>query len=62
MLSLEGCSEACSLDVCLTTSFVVCNVGNTYAMCNEFHNILRLLDDLPNFLFTTSETMGDYYL
>ena len=27
-----------------------------------FHNILRLLDVLPNFPFTTSETMGDYYL
>ena len=29
---------------------------------NQFHNILRLLDVLPNFLFTTSETMGHYYL
>ena len=29
---------------------------------NPFHNILRLLDVLPNFPFTTSETMGDYYL
>ena len=29
---------------------------------NQFHNILRLLDVLPNFSFTTSETMGDYYL
>ena len=29
---------------------------------NQFHNILRLLDVLPNFPFTTSETMGDYYL
>ena len=29
---------------------------------NHFHNILRLLDVLPNFLFTTSETMRDYYL
>ena len=26
---------------------------------NHFHNILRLFDDLPNFPFTTSETMGD---
>ena len=26
------------------------------------YNILRLLDVLPNFPFTTSETMGDYYL
>ena len=29
---------------------------------NRFHNILRLFDILPNFLFTTSETMRDYYL
>ena len=28
---------------------------------NQFH-ILRLSDVLPNFPFTTSETMGDYYL
>ena len=27
-----------------------------------FHNVLRLFDVLPNFPFTTSETMGDYYL
>ena len=35
------------------------SVFTTY---NQFHNILRLLDVLPNFLFTTSETMGHYYL
>ena len=29
---------------------------------NQFHNILRLFDVLPNFSLTTSETMGDYYL
>ena len=29
---------------------------------NQFHNILRLFDVLPSFPFTTSETMGDYYL
>ena len=29
---------------------------------NHVHNILRLFDLLPNFPFTTSETMGDYYL
>ena len=28
---------------------------------NHFHNILRLFDVLPNFPFTTSETMRDYY-
>ena len=29
---------------------------------NQFHNILRLFDVLPNFSLTTSETVGDYYL
>ena len=29
---------------------------------NQFHNILRLFAVLPNFPFTTSETIGDYYL
>ena len=29
---------------------------------NQFYNILRLFDVLPNFPFTTSETVGDYYL
>ena len=29
---------------------------------NHFHNTLRLFDILPNFPFTTSETMRDYYL
>ena len=29
---------------------------------NDFHNILRLFDILPNFPFTTSQTIRDYYL
>ena len=29
---------------------------------NQFHNILRLFDDLPGFLFSTSETICDFYL
>ena len=29
---------------------------------NHFPNILRLVDVLPNFPFTTRETIGDYYL
>ena len=29
---------------------------------NHFYNILRFFDVLPNFPFTTSETMRDYYL
>ena len=27
---------------------------------NDFHNILRLFDALPNFHFSASETMRDY--
>ena len=29
---------------------------------NHFHNILRISDVLPNFTFTSSEAMCDYYL
>ena len=29
---------------------------------NHFHNSLRVFDVLPNFPFTISETMRDYYL
>ena len=29
---------------------------------NQLHNIFRLFDVLPNFPFTTSETMHNYYL
>ena len=32
------------------------------AFYNQFHNILRLADVLPNFPFTISETIHDYYL
>ena len=35
---------------------------NRLAPNNNFHNILRLFDVLPNFPFTTSEAMRDYYL
>ena len=35
-----------------------------YQICsdNQFYNILRLFDVLPDFPFTTSEAIGDYYL
>ena len=36
--------------------------AETLCTCNLFHNILRLFDVLPNFPFTTSETMANYYL
>ena len=29
---------------------------------NQLHNILRFLDVLPNFTFTTRQMMYDYYL
>ena len=35
---------------------------NLDVFLNQFHNILRLFDVLPNFPFTTSETMDGYYL
>ena len=33
-----------------------------FKIYNNVHNILRLFDLLPNFAFTTSETMRDYYI
>ena len=36
-------------------------VQGFFSICNQFH-ILRLFNELPNFPFTTSEVMGDYYL
>ena len=33
----------------------------SYDNCGKIYKILRLFDVLPNFLFTTSETMRDYY-
>ena len=35
---------------------------NFLRIYNQFHNIFRLFDVLPNFPFTTRETMRDYYL
>ena len=32
------------------------------ATYNQVHNILRLANVLPNFPFTASKTIGDYYL
>ena len=40
------------LRISLTESFNFC----------EVHNILRLFDILPNYPFTTSEMMRDYFL
>ena len=36
--------------------------GGYLGSYNQFHNILRLFNVLPNFPFTTSETVADYYL
>ena len=37
-------------------------LNNHFSTYNQFHNTLSLFDDLPNFPFTSSETMGDHYL
>ena len=34
----------------------------SFFLYNHFHKILRLFDVLLSFLFTTSETIPDYYL
>ena len=33
-----------------------------FGIYNQFHNISRLFNVIPNFPFIASETMGDYYL
>ena len=42
--------------------FIIISAFMKDVFYNHFHHILRLFDVLPNFAFTTSETMGDYYL
>ena len=37
-------------------------VHSAMEIYNHFHNILRLLDDLQNFTFTTSEAIRNCYL
>ena len=37
-------------------------LGGKTGNYSHFHNILRLFDVLPNFPFTTSERISDYYL
>ena len=47
------------------TNFYGCELSSQeskFQSYNDFHNILRLFGVLPNFPFTTSETMCDYYL
>ena len=39
-----------------------CQLKLKFHTYNQFKNILRLFDVLPNFPFTTSETIDDYYL
>ena len=43
-------------------TFVKSKIRGSFCTLNHFHNILRLFDVLPNFSFTTSETIRDYYL
>ena len=44
-------------------SYII-SIAKNFSKCshNHFHNILRLFDVLPNFSFTTSEMMPNYYL
>ena len=42
--------------------FIKTQKANENFADNHFHNILRLFDILPNFLFTTSEKMRNDYL
>ena len=53
------CHEGIS---CLDSDSGDLSVFLSLVICNRFHNILRLFDILPNFLFTTSGTMHAYYL
>ena len=41
---------------------MLCRYIDSISIYNHFDNILRLFDVLPNFLFTTRETMRDYYI
>ena len=45
-----------------TTNSCRAPVHSAIESYNHFHNILILFDDLPNFPFTASETMRNYYL
>ena len=52
-----NCTSKCHirLSQSMRTDFSFCLIDS------HFHNILRLFNVLPNFLFTTSETMCDDY-
>ena len=52
----------CVLLILLPFYFAVILLLEPKKVFNQFHNILRLFDVLPNFAFTTCETMGCYYL
>ena len=52
-------------DTWVFSCFLTCNIRflllkqkKINSNCNQFHNILRLFDVFPNFIFTTSGTMG----
>ena len=45
----------------IANSFFLYTTTKSNGVYNHFHNILRLFDMLPNFPFTASETMRDYY-
>ena len=44
----------------ISRQFIPLTFSSHNILYNHGHNILRLFDTLPNFLFTTSETKRDY--
>ena len=47
---LNSLNQTFQIEICLSVT-----------IHNHFYNILRLFDALPNFPFTTSQAMRDYY-
>ena len=47
------------MDISLSLEYAI---KQAVVIHNQFHNILRLFNVLPNFPLTTRETMSDYYL
>ena len=63
LISEKANKSKVSLKKDITVQFeALRNVNIFKKFYNHFHDILRLSDVLPNFPFTTSEMMRDYYL
>ena len=55
ILDINGNITLCEVPFCKIFMWLL-------KICNQFHNILRLFGVLPNFSFTTSEPICNYYL